>query len=218
MPTIPAALRAYLGLLDATVHRARDLAEHAPELPMQVVGNALQLSMKAQQRFTDLTIRGDELIGRLRGVPDEPPAWATFDDDLAGSGEPAASPSPLEILDGVEEPEDADAEAPVPELELETVPPLVPPARKASAPRTAAKAATKAPKKAPATKAPAKKTPATKAPAKKAPATKAPAKKALARSLAADLIADGASVQTPGSARQLSAFDLAADPGVDRTD
>ncbi|MCW2526012.1 MAG: hypothetical protein JWM76_872 [Pseudonocardiales bacterium] len=85
MPSIPSPIRAGLGLLDTTLTKARDLVDRAPELPMQVVGNALQLTMKAQQTFTELTIRGDEVIGRLRGAPAEPPSWATFDDELPTS-------------------------------------------------------------------------------------------------------------------------------------
>ena len=88
MAAIPPPVRATLGLLATVVDAVQDLferapefREHAPELPMEVISNAMQASLKAQQRYAELIVRGDELISQFRGVPDEPPTWARFDDD-----------------------------------------------------------------------------------------------------------------------------------------
>jgi hypothetical protein len=174
---------------------------------MQVVGNALQLTMKAQQTFTELTIRGDEVIGRLRGVPAEPPSWATFDDELpTATGadlltEDMGVSSNLSRFDAVRDtdyalqddlPADSSTDFPVAsdlddpaslvgfaETTLEeSAEPLV----EASAARRddgiKSPAKKAAAKQAPAKRAPVKTAPAKTAPAKTAPAKKAPAKKA----------------------------------------
>ena len=88
---VPAILRAYIGLVDTAVTQVRELVDHPRDLPIQTVSKALQLSIKAQHAFTDLTVRGDEVIGRLRGAPAEAPAWAQFDD---GPVSPPGSPDP----------------------------------------------------------------------------------------------------------------------------
>lgn len=81
MPIIPAPLRAYIGLVATTVETAQYLIRRAPELPVEAVGNTMQLSMKVQQRYQEMVARGDELLSSLIGAPAQPPAWATFDDD-----------------------------------------------------------------------------------------------------------------------------------------
>lgn len=88
MSTIPTPLRAALGLVADAVDAARTLPERAVELPVLAVSAALQLSLRAQQRYAELTLRGDELLGRLHAPPEEPPSWATFDDDPARAGRP----------------------------------------------------------------------------------------------------------------------------------
>ena len=51
------------------------------ELPVLAVSTALQFSLRAQQQYAALTVRGDELLAELRGGPsDDPPPWAQFDD------------------------------------------------------------------------------------------------------------------------------------------
>ena len=67
------------------------LPDKAVELPVMAVSTALQFSLRAQQRYAELTLRGDELISRLHGLPEEPPDWATFDDEP--SPEPATPDS-----------------------------------------------------------------------------------------------------------------------------
>ncbi len=86
MPILPAPLRAYIGLVATAVETAQGLIQRAPELPVEAVGNTMQLSMKVQQRYQELVARGDELLSHLIGPPAQPPGWATFDEDEADSG------------------------------------------------------------------------------------------------------------------------------------
>jgi hypothetical protein len=79
MPQLPSPLRAAIGLVATAMDEARHLPDKAIELPMLAVSTALQLSLRAQQRYARLTARGDELLNR-RETTDEPPPWATFDE------------------------------------------------------------------------------------------------------------------------------------------
>ena len=112
MAQIPTPLRAALGLVANAIEGARTLPDKAVELPVLAVSTALQFSLRAQQRYAEFALRGDELIGRLRGVPEEPPSWATFDDDQgdedadaiaagraddAAEGQPDPVPAPIPI-------------------------------------------------------------------------------------------------------------------------
>ncbi|MGI8882548.1 MAG: hypothetical protein ACR2KJ_19000 [Jatrophihabitans sp.] len=206
MSQLPAPLRAALGLVATAVDRIRTLPQDAPELPVHLVGNAMQLSLRAQQRYVELTNRGDELLSQMRGAPEEPPTWATFDED-ASAGPSSSQPTPAN--------------------------PAPPPAA-TPAPAARKAAAKKAPAaRAPATKAASKKVTATKVTAKKATATKATAKKAPAKNAAANKAAGSRSAPRPvakkaarpapgapavaphaGSNGQAkSVFDLTPDPG-----
>lgn len=80
MSQLPMPFRAALGLAATALDEARRLPDRAVELPMLAVGTALQLSMRAQQHYAALVARGDDLIS-TRSVTDEPPEWASFDDD-----------------------------------------------------------------------------------------------------------------------------------------
>ncbi len=51
------------------------------ELPVTAVSQALQASMRVQQKVTELAIKGDRALGVLRPRRGEA-GWATFDDDL----------------------------------------------------------------------------------------------------------------------------------------
>ena len=93
MAPIPTPVRAALGLMASAVESARTLPDRVVELPVLAVSTALQVSLRAQQRYAELTLRGDELIGRLHGPPEEPPAWATFDDE-GTDAPPADAPPP----------------------------------------------------------------------------------------------------------------------------
>jgi hypothetical protein len=86
MSNLPGPLRAALGVVATALETARTLPEKAPELPMQMVTTALQYSLRGQQRYAELMVRGDALVGRIRGLPDEAPSWATFDDDDDATG------------------------------------------------------------------------------------------------------------------------------------
>ncbi|SOD75140.1 hypothetical protein SAMN05892883_4345 [Jatrophihabitans sp. GAS493] len=82
MSQLPRPLRATIGLVFTCVDTVRSSPEKALEVPMLAVSTALQFSLRAQQRYAEFTVRGDEVLGRLRPTPDEPPAWATFDEDV----------------------------------------------------------------------------------------------------------------------------------------
>lgn len=81
MPQLPTPLRAAIGLVASALDEARHLPDKAIELPMLAVSTALQMSLRAQQRYASLAARGDELLNR-REPTDEPPPWATFDDPV----------------------------------------------------------------------------------------------------------------------------------------
>ncbi len=80
MSQLPGPVRAALGVVGMAIDGAREFPEKAIQMPLLAVSSALQFSLRTQQRYTELTLRGDELLGRLRGLPEEPPEWATFDE------------------------------------------------------------------------------------------------------------------------------------------
>ena len=80
MPALPTPLRAALGVVATVLDNAKDFPDKAIELPMLAVSTALQMSLRAQQRYAALAAKGDELLSGRR-TTDEPPPWATFDDD-----------------------------------------------------------------------------------------------------------------------------------------
>ena len=179
MAELPAPIRAALGLAASVIDAARDgrslpdgFADKALELPVVAVTAALQLSIRFQQQYAALTVRGDEVLTQLRGgAPDEPPEWARFDDEP--DAQPAQQPTP----------------EPTP---TENAPSR--PATATKAPATKAATTKAATKKAPATKTrprrhgredPATKTPATKTTATKQAATKVRAKKQAANAIPA---------------------------------
>lgn len=84
MKPLPLPLRVAAGLAVTAVDRARELPEKLAELPVTVVSQALQLSMRVQQQVTELAIKGDEALSSLRPV-EETPEWATFDEDKNGA-------------------------------------------------------------------------------------------------------------------------------------
>lgn len=56
---------------------------------MLAVSTALQMSLRAQQRYVSLAARGDDLLNRRETTDDAPP-WATFDPPVA-----VADPEPV---------------------------------------------------------------------------------------------------------------------------
>jgi hypothetical protein len=79
MPPLPTPFRAALGLVATAMDEAKHLPDRAIELPMLAVSTALQVSLRAQQRYAHWAAKGDEVLAR-RATTDEPPAWATFDE------------------------------------------------------------------------------------------------------------------------------------------
>ena len=80
MSPLPLPVRIAAGLVATAVEQARDLPRHVVELPVTAVSQALQVSMRLQQKVTELAIKGDRALGTLRPV-EERPSWATFDDE-----------------------------------------------------------------------------------------------------------------------------------------
>jgi hypothetical protein len=98
MPPLPSPVRAALGLAATMLDEARHLPDKAIELPMRAVSRALQLSLRAQQRYAALAARGDDVIA-ARQVSDEPPEWATFDDPVEpGASSPRPKPRPAKTV------------------------------------------------------------------------------------------------------------------------
>ncbi len=86
------------------MERARLLPQQLAGLPVTVVSEALQLSMRLQQQVTELAIKGDDVLAGMR-PPQEEPEWATFDEDDSA---PAAPVVVRETPD--ETPTDADSD------------------------------------------------------------------------------------------------------------
>jgi hypothetical protein len=82
MKPLPLPVRVAAGLAVTAVDRARHLPEKLAELPVTMVSQALQFSMRLQQQVTELAIKGDGALATLRPV-EESPEWATFDEDAA---------------------------------------------------------------------------------------------------------------------------------------
>ncbi len=83
MKPLPLPVRVAAGLAVSAVDRARHLPEKLAELPVTMVSQALQLSMRLQQQVTELAIKGDGALSTFRPV-EESPEWATFDEDADG--------------------------------------------------------------------------------------------------------------------------------------
>jgi hypothetical protein len=80
MSPLPLPVRVAAGLVVSAVEQARDLPRLVVEFPVTAVSQALQASMRVQQKVTALAIKGDQALGTLRPV-EERPVWATFDDE-----------------------------------------------------------------------------------------------------------------------------------------
>ena len=100
-PPLPLPVRVAAGLVATAVEQARDLPRLALELPVTAVSQALQASMRLQQKVTELAIKGDRVLGLGPPIEDEP-EWATFDDEppprrnsRSTGGSPAATVTPL---------------------------------------------------------------------------------------------------------------------------
>jgi hypothetical protein len=92
MKPLPMPVRIAAGLAATAVEQARELPRLAVEFPVTAVSQALQVSMRLQQRITELAIKGDRVLGSLSPV-EESPSWATFDDELDESPTPTNTPT-----------------------------------------------------------------------------------------------------------------------------
>lgn len=79
--SLPLPVRLAAGLVATAVEQARELPRHVVQFPVTAVSQALQASMRVQQRITELAIKGDRALSALRPV-EEKPSWATFDDEV----------------------------------------------------------------------------------------------------------------------------------------
>jgi hypothetical protein len=80
MKPLPLPVRVAAGLAVTALEQARKLPQQLAGLPLTVVSEAMQLSMRVQQHVTELAIRGDDVLSGLSPAEDEP-EWATFDED-----------------------------------------------------------------------------------------------------------------------------------------
>lgn len=110
MKPLPLPVRVAAGLAVTAVDRARHLPEKLAELPVTMVSQALQLSMRLQQQVTELAIKGDDALATLRPV-EESPEWATFDEDLAEGQQDAGHDNVNRSrFDAAKDTEDAEAD------------------------------------------------------------------------------------------------------------
>ena len=78
----PMPLRAAAGLAALAIDEARRLPRRLVGLPVLAVSGAMQASLRVQQGYTELAVRGDQLLAQLRPGPAEgTPPWARFDED-----------------------------------------------------------------------------------------------------------------------------------------
>jgi hypothetical protein len=197
MSTLPGPLRAALGVVATVLDEARALPEKAPDLSMTALTTALQYSLRAQQRYAELMVRGDELVGRIRGVPDEAPAWAKFDDDPATEYEAGSGPASADPPNEFTTPPTPGDKAPSTTPGTKQAPSAAP------AKRVAAKKAT------------AKSVPAKKATAKSVPVNKAAAKNVPAKQVPAKTIPAKRTSPATRSGPRLSAFDRVDESAID---
>jgi hypothetical protein len=100
MKPFPLPLRVAAGLAVSTAERVRELPRQLAGLPVTVVSQVLQASMRVQQHVTELAIKGDNALSGLRPVEDTP-SWATFDED----SEPDLAPSRPNLVPVADVPE-----------------------------------------------------------------------------------------------------------------
>jgi hypothetical protein len=87
---LPTPFRAALGVVAIARDVVQNFPDKAIEVPMLALSTALQMSLRAQQRYAELTARGDALLAGQR-VSDEAPARATFDAPVEEAPVPGAA-------------------------------------------------------------------------------------------------------------------------------
>lgn len=98
MKPLPLPVRVAAGLAVTAVDRARHLPEKLAGLPVTMVSQALQLSMRLQQQVTELAIKGDDALSTLRST-EESPEWATFDEDATNGDASHVARSPFDTAE-----------------------------------------------------------------------------------------------------------------------
>jgi hypothetical protein len=121
MSPLPLPVRIAAGLAATAVEQARELPRLVVEFPVTAVSQALQASMRVQQKVTELAIKGDKALGAF-SQPEESPAWAIFDDEP--DEDPGATDDLTDDLTGV--PADPTDELPATNGHA-PVPPVTPP-------------------------------------------------------------------------------------------
>ncbi len=96
MPSLPTPFRAVLGVVAVARDTIKELPDKAIEFPMLAVSTALQMSLRAQQRYAALAARGDDLLSGQR-TTEEPPPWARFDDPVDVSSPEAEALRPKTV-------------------------------------------------------------------------------------------------------------------------
>lgn len=94
MKPFPLPLRVAAGLAVSTAERVRELPRQLAGLPVTVVSQVLQASMRVQQHVTELAIKGDNALSSLRPIEDTP-SWATFDEDAELGDVAPPRPAPV---------------------------------------------------------------------------------------------------------------------------
>lgn len=79
---IPEPIRAAAGLAVTVLGHARQLPANISGLPVRVAGLAMQTSLRLQQSYAGLVVKGDELLTQIQRSDDDAPSWATFDDEV----------------------------------------------------------------------------------------------------------------------------------------
>ena len=100
MSQLPTPVRAAVGLAATLLDRLRQIPDDAPDVPVQIVGAAMQLSLRVQQQIAAYVARGDEVLSHIRGTSHDAPSWATFDEppkDAADKPAEAGPPAPKKV-------------------------------------------------------------------------------------------------------------------------
>lgn len=79
---LPTPVKAAAGLAVQAFEDARALPNRISGIPLALVTAVMQRSLQAQQQYTELVTKGEQLINTLRGPSEDVPEWATFDEDL----------------------------------------------------------------------------------------------------------------------------------------
>src|SRR5690242_7096861 len=72
MKMLPFPVRIAAGLVAVAIEQARDFPRVVIELPVVAISQALQVSMRVQQKVSELAIKGDRLLGTLPPIEEKP--------------------------------------------------------------------------------------------------------------------------------------------------